>query len=110
METAPFLSALAGAVWRERRFSGEEMRRARDARLRSLIEHARRSTVLWRDRLAHIDASLPINLAQIQPITKAELMARFDDSIAGGELVFDEVANFARDTRRAGERYRGFVI
>jgi phenylacetate-CoA ligase len=106
----PFLSELASALWRERRYSAEDLRRLRDRRLRALVVAAQRETKLWRERLAHIDPELPVNLAQIQPITKADLMNRFEDSIRGGALALSDVESFVDEPKRAGRHLKGRYV
>lgn len=110
MGALPFAAELLGAVWRERRASAEAMRAFRDRRLHRLIVEAKTKSALWKERLAHIDPSLPINLAQIQPITKAEMMTRFEDSICGGDLTLDEIAAFVQQPGSAGKPLRGKYI
>ncbi|MBI2378497.1 MAG: phenylacetate--CoA ligase family protein [Deltaproteobacteria bacterium] len=110
MAIVPFLSGLAGALWRERRASGTELKRLRDERLAAIVRHARATTPLYAERLSHIDPSLPINLAQIEPITKSELMDRFDDSIAHRALSLDEASAFARDSASVDQTIRGFTV
>jgi phenylacetate-coenzyme A ligase PaaK-like adenylate-forming protein len=107
MAIVPFARGLVSALWRERFASAAEMRAIRDRRLAKLVRHARESTALWSERLAHVDPRLPINLAQIAPITKSELLERFEPSIAGGALSLDEVRAFARDPERIGRPYKG---
>lgn len=102
-----FLRGAGGALWRERRWSGEQIRDYRDLRLSALVRHARSNTTLWRERLAHLDTDSAINLAQIQPITKDEVMAQFGASIAGGALTAAEVESFVRDERRIGTALKG---
>ncbi len=86
-----FMRGLTGALYRERRFTAEQLRAHRDERLRTLIEHAKTRTRLGAEKLAHIDTSLPINLAQIRPTSKAELLERFEDSIVDGVPTLEEV-------------------
>ena len=107
MAFARFLGGLLGALWRERRASAADLHRLRDRRLRALVIHARSHTALGRERLSHIDPDLPINLAQIQPVTKAELLASFPASVAHGALSLDEVDEFVRDRSRIGRPYKG---
>lgn len=109
MSLTAFVGGLAQALWRERRASSEALRRLRDERLRKLVLSAKRSTPLWGERLAHIDPALPINLAQIQPITKGELMGRFEDSVAGGVSAL-EIERFVQDPAHAGQLFKGRYV
>ncbi|MFO0724661.1 MAG: AMP-binding protein [Myxococcota bacterium] len=110
MSFLPFAHELCRALWIERRASAEDLRQIRDRRLRALILTAKEKSALWRERLEHIDPSLPINLAQIQPITKAELMSRFSDSIAGETLDRAELAAFVQDPGRFGRALRNKYV
>lgn len=105
MSTLAFAAEVVRALWLERRGGAEQVRRVREARLAAVVRAAQGS-VLWRERLAHLDPALPINLAQIQPITKRELMARFDDSVTTGPVSRAEVEQFVHDTGRAGQLFR----
>lgn len=91
MALLSFLRGVSGALYRERRYSAEQLRAHRDDRLRSLIEHAKTRTRLGAEKLAHIDTRLPINLAQIRPTHKEELLERFEDSIVDGVPTLEEV-------------------
>lgn len=91
MTLLSFVGGLTGALYRERRYSADQIRAHRDERLRKLIEHAKSRTVLGAEKLAHIDTSLPINLAQIRPTHKEELLERFEDSIVDGVPTLEEV-------------------
>ena len=102
-----FTAELVASLYRERRCSQEAVHAVRDRRLRALVKHARATSTLWRDRLAHVDPAAQINLAQIEPITKAELMASFGGSIAGGDLTHAEVEAFVRDKTRIGVPLKG---
>jgi phenylacetate-CoA ligase len=82
----PFTHELLRALWVERRGTAADVRLLRQRRLAALVRHARVTTRLFAERLAHVDPDAPINLAQIQPITKSELMARLEDTIEHGRL------------------------
>lgn len=91
MALLSFLQGVGGALYRERRFTPEQIRAHRDERLRALIEHAKTRTRLGAEKLAHIDTKLPLNLAQIRPTHKEELLERFEDSIVDGVPTLEEV-------------------
>ncbi|MCK6552080.1 AMP-binding protein [Myxococcota bacterium] len=107
MALLDFVGSALGCLWRERRYGRDELHAHRDRRLAALVAHAQATTPLWRDRLANIDASRPVNLAQIKPITKDELMARFGDSIADGAVTLAELEAHTRSPRQIGKLYRG---
>jgi phenylacetate-coenzyme A ligase PaaK-like adenylate-forming protein len=106
----PFFRGLAGALWRERRLSREDLDALRSRLLQQLVASARRDTKFWSERLAHIDPQLPINLAQIQPVTKGELMSRFADTISGGGLSLADVQSFIARQGSAGTALKGRYI
>jgi phenylacetate-coenzyme A ligase PaaK-like adenylate-forming protein len=83
------------------------MERVRRKRLSAILAHAKETTPIWKERLAKIDPRDPHALAGVRPITKDEIMSRFDDSISNGELTIDEARTFTRDRQRVGDLYRG---
>ncbi len=101
MAIAAFLASAAGCLWRERLWSAEKIRQIQSQRLQALLLHARAHTVLGAERLAHWSPGQ--NLAQIPPITKAELMERFTDGISGGALTLSRAETFAADESRVGQ-------
>lgn len=107
MALVGFLGSAVGCLWRERRYSRPQLLRTRDERLRRIVLHARETTPLWRDRLGSFDPRGPVNLAQIKPITKDEIMSRFEDSISNRALSLSELEAHTRDRQRIGELYKG---
>ncbi len=110
MAWSPFLAGVLGALWRERRWDAESVRAYRTARLHALIRHARGSCALWRERLDHVDLDAEVNLAQIPPITKDELMAQFAGSVAGGVLSLAEVERHVRNPETIGRPLHGRLL
>lgn len=110
MSALAFGAEVVRSLWLERRGDAAAVRRLRDARLRAVVAAAKGDVPLWTERLAHIDTTRPINLAQIQPITKRELMSRFDESMRGGPISQAEAADFVHDVSRAGQRLRGRYV
>lgn len=105
-----FVREAAGCLWRERRYALADFHRVRDTRLARLVAHARRTTPLWQERLQGIDPALPVNLAQIRPITKDEIMARFEDSVQARALARAEVESFTREHQKIGALYKGRYV
>lgn len=71
-----------------------------EARLRALIAHARVHSALYRDRYAGLpDAP---RLAELPPVTKSELMARFDEWVTDPRVTLQSVEAFVEDPARAG--------
>src|SRR5688500_8730678 len=99
---APFLASAVGCLWRERLWNRERIRSYQRARLHALLEHARATTPIWRERLAGLDLAEPNVLAKIAPITKSEIMARFDETIANGAITRAEVERFTEDRAQVG--------
>lgn len=109
MSLMAFVASAVGALWRERRYDAARMQAAQQRRLRDLLLWAREHTVLGAERLAGLDLHVP-DLTAIPPITKAELMARFDDSVADGALSLDEVRRFTEARDQVGQALRGRYI
>ena len=102
-----FIAGVVGALWRQRRWGPEHVRRHRDAKLERLVAHARQNTTLWHERLAHLDPDAPVNLAQVEPITKDQLMASFGASVIGGALNLPDVEAFTQDRDQIGAAMGG---
>src|SRR5688572_27569900 len=100
---APFLASAVGCLWRERLWDSERMRAYQRAGLRALLEHARATTPIWRERLAGLDLGDPEVLSKIAPITKSEIMSRFDETIANGAITRADVEKFTEDRSLVGQ-------
>ena len=110
MAFTAFLKGILGALWRERRYSAEQIRSYRDARLNALVSHARANTSFWRERLSHIDSSQSVNLAQIEPVSKAEFMTSLGATIVGGTLNRSEIENCAKDATEVGRPFHRDLV
>jgi phenylacetate-coenzyme A ligase PaaK-like adenylate-forming protein len=106
LDTLDFVKSAVGCLYRERKRSHALTDRVRRERLARLLEHAKSSTPLGRDRLGKIDPRDPFALAGIKPITKDEIMSRFDDSVAHGELTIEEARAFTKSRERVGDLYK----
>ena len=74
-------------------------------RLEALLAHARAASPLYRERLRGLPERRP-GLADVPPVTKAELMSRFDDWATDREVRRDSVERFL-STARVGDKYLG---
>lgn len=99
----PFLRSAVGALWRERLYDGTRWRQVRDARVAALLAYAKETTPLYQDR---IRSARPEALSEVPSITKAELMERFDDSIAHRLVTRAEVEDYTKDERQVGRLFR----
>ncbi len=98
-------SARMQALWTDRLGSAERRRDKRDARLASLLEHARtRSRFLARH---WGDAGPCAPLRALPPSTRGELMAHFDDWVTDPEIRLDAVRRFVAEPARIGEAFLG---
>ena len=76
-----------------------------DARLRGIIEHARAHSPFYRERWAGLpDAP---RLDELPPVSKPELMARFDDWLTDPRVRLRDVEAFISDPGRVGELFAG---
>ena len=75
-------------------------------RLQRLLEAAREGSALYRERLGPARLGWA-DLARVAPVTRAELMARWDDWVTDPELDLDELRAFTADPLRVGEAWRG---
>ena len=67
------------------RLDGAGIRRLQQQRLDSLVRHAVAHSPFYRDRYRGIDTAR-VDLAALPPVTKADLMARFDDWVTDSRL------------------------
>ncbi|MDT3678352.1 MAG: AMP-binding protein [Burkholderiaceae bacterium] len=98
-------SARMQELWTDRMGSAQARRNKRDARLVSLLAHARsRSRFLAR----HWSSAGPeAPLHALAPTTRGELMAHFDDWVTDPEIRLDDVRRFVADPSRVGEAFLG---
>ena len=109
MSAVAFVRALVGALWRERRHDAAQLEAVQRRRLGALLAHARARTALGRARLSDVDPNDP-DLSRVPPIEKAELMARFDDSIADGAITLEAVRRFTAARDRVGDALDGRFV
>lgn len=109
MSLAAFMGSAVGALWRERRYDATRMQAVQAARLSAILAHAKATTRLGAERLADVDPARP-DLTKVRPIGKAELMARFDDSIADRALTLADVRGFTADRDQVGHTLDGRFV
>jgi phenylacetate-CoA ligase len=81
------------------------LRQTQALRWRLLLQAARARTRLYRERLRGLPDDTPA--AAVPPVSKRELMARFDDAVADPHLSLPALRAFTADPARAGEAYLG---
>ena len=78
-------------------------------RLARLLDAARQGSALYSERLGPA-AGRGHHLAHVPPVTRAELMSRFDDWVTDPALRLDELRGFTADHSRAGEPWLGRYV
>ena len=103
----PFLSAVAMAdVAALNGASREDIRLRQSQRVTAALASARAGSALYRERLE----GLPDNadaLAHIAPVSRTELMSRFDEWVTDPALRLGELRAFTADVSRIGEPFLG---
>lgn len=81
-----------GRLLRNLDLSSEQTRRLRQAQLRDLVRHAKANSPWWAGRLRHIDPDTvtEAHLADIPPMTKADLMSHWDEIVTDRRLTLDD--------------------
>ena len=105
--TAESLDILAA-----QRLGSDGIRARQTTRLRALLKSARTRSRFWRERLPARtpEAAGTIDLAALPVVTKAELMARFDDWVTDAEITRPALREFMADPARIGEAFLGRYI
>ena len=75
-------------------------------RLLRLLEAARDGSALYGERLGERRLRIS-DLARVAPVTRAELMDRFDEWVTDPTLELDELREFTADASRVGQAWRG---
>jgi phenylacetate-coenzyme A ligase PaaK-like adenylate-forming protein len=76
---------------------------ARDQRLRERIKHARTHSPFYRKRYRELPADA--TLSQLPPVTKAELMASFDEWATDRAIAWRQVEEFLGSRLHIGQRF-----
>lgn len=87
--------------------SAEALAQLRDARLRRLLEHARKHSRLHAQRLQPLRANGPIDLQTLPVLSRAELMADFEAGLCDADLDAGRVEAWLRQPGQAGELIDG---
>ena len=93
-------------LWRATRRGPRALARRRDARLAALVAHARPGSPFYR----RLYGGLPpegVRLPDLPPVSKPQLMARFDDWVTDPAITRADVEAFVADPALIGSRYRG---
>jgi phenylacetate-coenzyme A ligase PaaK-like adenylate-forming protein len=92
------------------RMRPEKILALQERRLRRLVGWAKERSPFHARRLASVDPAR-FKLAEIPPLTKAEMMEHFDEFLTDRELKREELEDFIGDPERLGRYYRDrFVI
>ena len=75
-------------------------------RLRRLVQWARRASPFYAELYADVSQARPLRLADLPSVTRAQLMARFDDWVTDREVTLDRVRAFAENPRQVGHPFR----
>ncbi len=99
------LSAVSLDVLAAARGDADALARRQQARLQRLVQAARRDSVFYARHLQGQAAGAP--LAQLPVVTRAQLMACFDDWVTDPRLKLDALRAFTADPARLAEPYLG---
>ena len=104
----PMLGEARTAVdlWRAQRESVAGLGRRQESRLVALLTRARAESPLYRRLYRGLPAG-PVDLRDLPPVTKPELMGAFDDWVTDPALTRDGVEAFVADPSLLGVPYRG---
>src|SRR3954466_1551922 len=84
----------------------EQIQAIQQARLRSLVASAKSRSPFYAERLKNVDPAR-FELAQLPILTKAEMMAHFDDFVTDRRLRRADLEEFLSDPNRLGQWYLG---
>lgn len=93
-------------LWRAQRGGPRALARRRDARLAGLVAHARTASPFYRGLYRGLPSGgvLP---GDLPPVTKAQLMARFDDWVTDPAVTRADLEAFVADPALVGSLYQG---
>src|SRR3954462_14446791 len=90
------LLRLAKTFEAQERLTAPELARLRQQKLERLLAHARERSAFWRERIP----AGRVALAQVPPLDKAEMMARYDELVTDPRLRRDELLGWIESRRR----------
>ncbi len=102
----PHSAAFGWDIWAAGHSEAEGIKARQRSRLASLVSFARRRSVLYRELYSGLPESVS-ELSSLPPVSKTDLMQRFDDWVTDSEVTLASVQAFVADPERAGERYLG---
>ena len=100
------LATVALDIVASRQLSPADLAARQQTRLTRLLTAAARGSPLYRERLSG-QAVATARLRDLAPVTRPELMARFDEWVTDPALRLDDLKAFVADDRRIGEAYLG---
>src|SRR5947209_2260142 len=86
------------------RWQPGQLAQVQKQRLRALLADARRTSAFWARRLAHLEPEVA-SLEGIPPLTKAEMMAHFDELVTDPRVRLADVVAFMGDPANLGRFY-----
>lgn len=104
MRRSPRYLWLTRQIWREARSHPRKLARTRELRFRELVAFARERSPVYREKYRHL--SDPPSLADVPPVTKAELTERFDRWITDPDITIQDVEAHMEDVGRIGRLLR----
>lgn len=109
MSALRFFQASAAALMRERFGSPRGIYALQQRRLRALLTHAATRVPFYQRRFAGVDVRTA-PLAALPPVTKAELMSAFDDTVSQGAVTLPDAQAFGRDKALVGKAMAAGVV
>ncbi|MBI4525630.1 MAG: phenylacetate--CoA ligase family protein [Deltaproteobacteria bacterium] len=100
----PRLVGLAWEAWRTGRRGQAAVGACQQARLPNLVQFARAHSPFYRELYRNLPEDI-VDLRQIPPVTKPQLMANFDDWVTDSAVTLARVRDFLADKSRVGKRY-----
>lgn len=97
---------VARDAWLATRGGPEALARRQRERLADLVEFARTRSRFYAEKYAGLPERVT-DLTALPPVTKPELMARFDDWVTDPEVTRAKAEAFAADPSRVGEAFLG---
>ena len=99
------LLATMAKTYGKGRVSREKLKKIQRKRLRALVEYARKNSPFYRELYAGLRADWTTE--DLPPVTKPELMARFDDVVTDRAVTMARVRDFTKDIDNVGRMLDG---
>jgi phenylacetate-coenzyme A ligase PaaK-like adenylate-forming protein len=90
------------------KMSEENKTKARDLRLRELVRYAKANSPYYQELYKNIGDDF--TLADLPPVNKVDLMARFDDWITDQTVRLKDIQEFMRDLDNIGRKFHGIYL